>query len=235
MEINSNNVKLTSIAEKHWNARTDSVFLAEDFLLFHQEVMAMTQLFDHVEPNLIERLDSLQLTKKYKAVEEQREKWEDKEEVARTKYLQALTELAYTKLSSSDSSHKDMVWWQNEIKMLNKQVKNKNLHKSRMASRTLGMIMAGCAESIWSYAGKNDIETAINLTKIWLYIQPEMVWPNWTAVRIYAINKNKKSTIKYINKSMELGITPTNAMLSNPNFDFIRSSKTFQSLEALMK
>jgi len=119
--------------------------------------------------------------------------------------------------------------------MLKKYEKNKDLYKSRAASRLLNMIWASCAENLWSYVQLNDMETATNLTELWLFIRPAQLWPNWTAVRIYAINQDEKNTIKYINKSIELGIKPTRAMLRNENLVFINNSQAYISLDKLTK
>jgi hypothetical protein len=128
-----------------------------------------------------------------------------------------------------------MAWWQNEVKMLNKYVKSKDLYKSRMASRLLNLITANCAENLWSYVQQNDMETAIKLIDLWLYISPEQIWPNWTAVRIYALNNDKENTIKYIKKSIELGIKPTKAMLGSPNLEFVKDSEAYSTLVKLVK
>ena len=65
---------------------------------------------------------------------------------------------------------------------------------------------------------RETCKTAINLTELWVYIMPEQLWSNWNAVRIYALNNDKKKTIKYLEKSIALGIKPTLAMINNPIF-----------------
>jgi hypothetical protein len=54
-------------------------------------------------------------------------------------------------------------------------------------------------------------------------------------VRIYALGNDRKNTIKYINKSVELGIKPTRTMLSNPNLEFVKDSEAYKSLASLVK
>ena len=92
------------------------------------------------------------------------------------------------------------------------------------------MIWASCAEGLWNYVQQGDMETAINLTELWLYIMPEQLWSNFTAARVYAIENDKKNTIKHLEKSMALGLKPTQQMVDNPNFEFIKETDTFLSL-----
>ena len=54
-------------------------------------------------------------------------------------------------------------------------------------------------------------------------------------MRIYALNKDKKKTIKYLKESVDLGIKPTQAMLSNPNLEFVKNSEAYRALAILVK
>ena len=232
--IDSNNMTETG-AKTKWLARADSLFTTEEYLLFQTEVNDIERLFSEGAPEYRLRDDSLMTTKAYKTEVHNKEKWQEREEEMRGKYLQALTEMAYTKLASSDSSFKDMTWWQNEVKILKKIEKSKDLYKSRTASRLLNMIWASCAENLWTYVQQNDLVTATNLTDLWLYINPQQLWPNWTAVQIYALNRDKKRTIKYINQAIDLGLKPTKKMLNNPNLDFIKETEAYIKLANLAK
>ncbi len=235
MEINAGNIEIDEKVKDKWLARGDSLFTAAEYLLYQTEINDINALFSQSTYEYKARADSLLVTKAYRNELRTKEKWQDRAEGLTDKYLQALNEMPYTKLAGSDSTVKDMIWWQNEVKMLNKYVKSKDLYKSRMASRLLNLITANCAENMWSYVEQNDMETAIKLTSLWLYINPKQVWPNWTAVRIYALNNDRKSTIKYIKKSVDLGIKPTKAMLSNPHLEFVKDSDAYKSLASLVK
>jgi hypothetical protein len=235
MEINASNVEIEEKAKSKWLVRADSLFTAEEYLLYQTEINDINTLFSQNTLGNKQRADSLLATKAYRTELRSKEKWQNRAEGLTNKYLQALNEMPFTRLAGSDSTVKDMTWWQNEVKMLNKYVKSKDLYKSRMASRLLNLITANCAENMWSYVELNDMETAIKLTRLWLYISPEQIWPNWTAVRIYALNNDRKNTIKYIKKSVDLGINPTRAMLNNPNLNFVKNSDAYASLASLVK
>jgi len=235
MEINAGNVAIVIKAKNKWLARADSLFATEEYLLYQTEISDINTLFSESQFNNNQRLDSVLKYKAYKAEVNNRDKWQAREQEWRLKYLQGLTELAFTKWAGTDSLFKDGIWWQNEVKMLNKYVKNKDLYKSRMASRLLNMITASCAETLWRYVQQNDMVTAVNLTSLWLYINPECIRPNWTAVRIYAMNKDRKKTIKYLKKVVDLGIKPTKAMLKNPNLEFVKDTDAYVSLATLVQ
>lgn len=235
MEINAGNIEIEEKAKGKWLARGDSLFTAAEYLLYLTEINDINTLFSQSTFEYMARADSLLVTKVYRNELRSKEKWQARAEGLTDKYLQALNDMPFTIIAGSDSAVKDMIWWQNEVKMLNKYVKSKDLYKSRMASRLLNLITANCAENMWSYVDQNDMETAIKLSHLWLYISPEQIWPNWTAVRIYALNNDKKNTIKYIKNSVALGINPTKAMLSNPNLKFVKDSDAYKSLATLAK
>ena len=235
MELNAGNLNTVEKPRNKWLARADSLLNAEELLLYQNDVNDIIDLFSQGISDYQQRVDSLRATKAYQSEVINRDKWLAKEEELQAKYQQALAEVAYIKLSGSDSTIKSMLWWQNQANMLKKFVKSNNIYKSRMASRLLNLITANCAESLWSYVELNDMETAINLTSLWLYISPQKVWPNWTAVRIFALNNDKKKTIKYMKKSVALGIRPTEAMLGNANLEFVNNTEAYRSLAILVK
>jgi len=212
-----------------WTGRADSLFNTEEYLLYETDALDI-QKFSAGDGLFHSTLDSLRGSKAYQSEFKSLKKWTKKEEELRSVYLQALTEMAYSKLAASDSTLKDMIWWHNEVKRLKKYEKSKDLYKSRMASRLLNMIWASCAEGLWNYVQQGDLTTAINLTELWVYIMPEQLWSNYTAARVYAIKKDKKNTLKHLEKSIELGFIPTQQMVDNSNFEFIQDTDTYKKL-----
>ena len=157
IEIINENKKFDKTAGTLWLSRADSLFKAGDYLLFETDAQDIQGLSQN-NSLLQEKIDSLRASKVYKVDFKAQKKLVKKEEGLRAIYIQALTEMAYSKLASSDSTIKDMIWWQNEVKKLKKYEKSKDPYKSRMASRVLNMIWASCAEGLWNYVNKGDLQ-----------------------------------------------------------------------------
>jgi hypothetical protein len=235
MEINADHINVKEKAKGKWLARADSLFLAEEFLLYSTEIDDIKRVFSANLPNHSRQLDSLIDTKGYSKEVRSYEKWSVHGNELQAKYLDAFNKFSYPNGQILDTTTITMYWWQNEIKMLNKYVKSKELNRSRMASRLLNLISANCATNFGSFIEQGDIPTATNLVELWLYINPEQIWPNWTAVRIYALSQDRKKTIKYLKKVVDLGIKPTQAMLKNSNLEFVKDSDAYASLAILVK
>ncbi len=208
-----------------------------EFLDSHQNLLAIKAFqfaYDLLSPHteveaLKTKIDSLKNSKKYVKLLKINKKVHAKELKLKEKYIKSFSELHLTRFDTT-AGLKGETWWQNEIDYLKRMVKSKETQNHNLASRMLNLIWARCAESSFSYLNRGDMDMAYQLTKLWLYCEPESVWGLWSMAKIHALTGKKKESVNVLKKAVKHGLSNQKRLANETAFKSLHGEKGFQLL-----
>ncbi|MTI40276.1 hypothetical protein [Fulvivirga lutimaris] len=169
-------------------SRADSMLTHGDYVSAHATYLQLLNDYDALIDlkDVNDAITQIEEIKDYKKQSRQKEKIDKLEMEQRQLIGEAFTELYYTKLKvEEDAGLRDMTWWQNKIDYYKKLSRRDDFQMANMARRILNSIWARCAESSFNYINNKDYETAMVLTKVWLYAEPNN-WARWNMAKILA-------------------------------------------------
>ena len=193
-----------------WNAqqaytafkqRADSIASAGTLVLAQESYAQMIQDFKDYSfvEEVVQAHDNLLSQKQYKKQFKSFDRTNKFEKNYQEKIGVAFTQAVYTRFkASNDSGAKGPDWWRQEIDILKRLSKSKNLSRHLMAERLLNLIWANFATSCFNFTEQNDLESAIAFNKIWLYTVPQNDWGNWNIAKLYARVGDVHMALEYL-------------------------------------
>lgn len=175
----------------------------------------------------------LEKSKEYQSQLKDRNKVVKKEEKWQALLLEGFSEMHLTRLEpriNEEEEVKDLAWWRKQLGFITKGQKNKDGEEKLMYDRLHNFVWANMAERSFSYESRKDYEMTLKLVEIWLYAQPDQVWPNWYAAKIHALKGNRKEALDFLEKAYSFGMKNPKSLEGQAAFNILEGEQRYQAI-----
>ncbi|MBI4930143.1 MAG: hypothetical protein HY841_05230 [Bacteroidetes bacterium] len=131
---------------------------------------------------------------------------------------------------------KDLSWWTNEIKKLNKQTNNKNDEgQSQMNKRLLGYLSLLAYMNVSSVLESNQLDLAVSFLKIYEMVDPKNSEHQYLFAELYARKNDNAKALSSLKNALTLGFSDYARMESDSSLLVLQNNPDFQKILNEMK
>ena len=201
--------------------RADSIYDLKHYVLARKVYSAIQKNFNqHIDLQEVnEKISLIEDLKDYKKQLRASRKISNREASYRMELSKAFNDVFFYRMKGVDiSDPKDMPWWKNKIDELKRLSDSEEIEVKHMALRLLNVVSANSYESSIRFIREKNYQTALDLLKIRLYVDPTP-WIKWNMAQVMA-RLGDRGFYAYLKESVEqMPNLKEEHVVSNPAFN----------------
>ena len=216
------------------NALHDKYRNRASFLLKQGDIREAVRCYNSINKDFPEmtdagsqkKLDSLLESNDYKKSVAKWEKSISMEQEYQRSLIPALTKQA-REGALPDSIRK---WWKSQIVALQSLEKGREVNKQLMASRVINLLKFYCFEIGREYMNSKMYGAASVCYQVELLIEPENQYAWYLLARVYAMNNEKKESLRSLKMAFKFGFDDKNSIEKDPAFASLKDEEQFKKI-----